>query len=66
MRMLQRLLVALALMLVAPTALAKTPDGYTYYSIGDPAAATPGKTGFGMMLMGGGGWSHDAWHWFIA
>jgi beta-aspartyl-peptidase (threonine type) len=19
-----------------------------------------------MMLMGGGGWSHDAWHWFIA
>ncbi|MBO9499167.1 MAG: isoaspartyl peptidase/L-asparaginase [Novosphingobium sp.] len=46
--------------------MAATPQGYTYYSIGDAAAPTPGKTSAGLMLMGGGGWSYDAWRWFLA
>jgi beta-aspartyl-peptidase (threonine type) len=55
----------LALLLGTP-ALAGTPDGYTYFSIGDVAAKTPGRTGTGLMLMGGGGWSPEAFRWFVA
>ena len=59
-------IVALLLTLMTPAAQAGTPAGYTYYSIGDVAAKTPGRTSTGLMLMGGGGWPHDAWHWFLA
>ncbi|MEO8375557.1 MAG: peptidase T, partial [Sphingomonas bacterium] len=45
---------------------AATPQGYTYYSIGDVAAKTPGRTATGLMLMGGGDWSYDAFRWFFA
>ena len=60
MRSLQALLTLLTAALLAPAALAATPDGYTYYSVGDVEGATPGKTSFGMMLMGGGGWPPTA------
>ena len=42
---------------------AKVSD-YRYYSIGDISAPTPRKPQMGLMLMGGG-WVRDAWHWFI-
>jgi cyanophycinase len=40
-------------------------DGYEYYVIGDPAAATPGKVEPGLLLVGGGEWPHDAFRWMI-
>jgi beta-aspartyl-peptidase (threonine type) len=42
----------------------EAPQGYEYYSAGDVAAQTPGTAQFGLMLMGGGDWSRDAWQWF--
>lgn len=39
--------------------------GYGYYSIGDLAAPTPHKPQMGLMLMGGGGWVKEAFHWLI-
>lgn len=67
MRILRILVAAMALLVIGlPAAQAKSPDGYVYYSIGDPAEKTPGKTAFGLMLMGGGGWPTDAWRWFLA
>jgi beta-aspartyl-peptidase (threonine type) len=65
LRLLHGLLALLAAGLAAPCAAEATPDGYTYYSVGDLAAPTPGKTSLGLMLMGGGDWSTDAWHWFL-
>ncbi|CUS46721.1 MAG: isoaspartyl peptidase/L-asparaginase [Pseudomonadota bacterium] len=59
-------IVAVILALMAPAVHAGTPAGYTYYSIGDVAAKTPGRTATGLMLMGGGGWPHDGWRWFLA
>lgn len=41
-------------------------DGYEYYAIGDPAAATPGRVEPGLMLVGGGAWPYDAFRWMIA
>lgn len=66
MRSLFALLLSLFLVVSPMTAAATTPSGYTYYRIGNVDARTPGKTSFGLMLMGGGGWSHDAWRWFLA
>ena len=40
--------------------------GYTYFEIGDLSAPTPQATEPGLMLMGGGDWSYDAWRWFLA
>lgn len=45
---------------------AKPASGYAYYEIGDLKARTPGKVQSGMMLMGGGDWSVDAFRWFVA
>ena len=42
-----------------------TRDGYEYYMIGDPAVATPGEVEPGLMLVGGGEWPQDAFHWMI-
>ena len=39
--------------------------GFTYYAIGDTKAATPSPPTFGLMLMGGGDWVDDAFHWFV-
>ena len=44
---------------------AETPDGYTYFSVGDVSATTPGRTEAAMMLMGGGDWDYDAFRWFL-
>jgi beta-aspartyl-peptidase (threonine type) len=66
MRLVRSLLMLLAATLFAPAAIAATPDGYTYYSIGDVAKPTPGKTSLGLLLMGGGDWSPEAWRWFLA
>lgn len=44
---------------------AETPDGYTYFSVGDVAAPRPGGTEPAMMLMGGGDWDYDAFRWFL-
>jgi beta-aspartyl-peptidase (threonine type) len=51
--------------LVTPAAAA-SPAGYTYYKIGNVSASTPGRTETALMLMGGGGWDHQAFRWFIA
>ncbi len=39
-------------------------SGYQYFSIGDPAAATPGTTSPGLLLMGGGREIKAAFQWF--
>ena len=39
---------------------------YQYYTVGDPAAPTPGRVEGGLMLMGGGEWSTEAFRWFVA
>ncbi|RZI59993.1 MAG: glycosyltransferase, partial [Zymomonas sp.] len=49
----------------APSASASE-TGYTYFEIGDVAGPTPGRTEPGLMLMGGGEWSYDAWRWFLS
>lgn len=41
------------------------PSGYSYYSIGEINAPTPRKPEIGLMLMGGGGWVKDAFHWLV-
>lgn len=40
--------------------------GYEYFSIGDVAAKTPGKTSPGLLLMGGGREIEEAFKWFVA
>ncbi|KQS53856.1 peptidase T [Brevundimonas sp. Leaf363] len=57
-----------ALMLgLSPAPSASASDtGYTYFEIGDVSAPTPGSTEPGLMLMGGGEWSYDAWRWFLS
>ncbi len=40
-------------------------SGYRYYEIGDLAAPRPGKTEAAMMLMGGGDFPPDAFHWWV-
>ena len=42
-----------------------SPAGYHYYEIGDLAAPRPGKTEAAMMLMGGGDFAPDAFHWWV-
>lgn len=46
--------------------MAVSDTGYTYFEIGDVSASTPHATQPGLMLMGGGEWSYDAWRWFLA
>ena len=60
-------LIAVAALLLAPCAVAERSPSqdYTYYSIGDTAAATPSRTTSGLMLMGGGHWVDDAFRWFV-
>lgn len=40
-------------------------DGYRYFETGDLAAARPGTTEAGLMLVGGGDWPYDAFRWMI-
>lgn len=46
-------------------AAAQTPDGYTYFSVGDVSAPTTGKTEAALLLMGGGDWDYRAFRWFL-
>ncbi len=48
----------------APAAAAPA-AGYSYYSIGNVAASPHAKTSAGLMLMGGGEWSQEAFRWFF-
>lgn len=60
---------AAALGVVAGTAMAGSrglsDPGYRYYEIGDPDAPRPGQTRAAMMLMGGGDWVPEAFHWWV-
>ena len=38
-------------------------SGYAYYAMGDLEAPTPARTETGLMLMGGGDWVDEAFHW---
>ena len=53
-------------MAATPARAMETPDGYTYFSVGDVSAPTPGKTETALMLMGGGDWDYRAWRWFLS
>lgn len=62
----------LALGFVAAAGLANAAEsagverpGYRYYEIGDLKAARPGKTEAAMLLMGGGDWVPEAFHWWV-
>lgn len=46
-------------------AAARTPDGYTYFSVGDVSSPTPGQTEAALLLMGGGDWDYRAFRWFL-
>ena len=50
----------------AAPAAAQTPDGYTYFSVGDVAGPTPGQTEAALLLMGGGDWDYRAFRWFLS
>ena len=39
--------------------------GYRYYEVGDVDAPRPGQTQPAMMLMGGGDWVPEAFHWWV-
>lgn len=39
--------------------------GYRYYEVGDLDAPRPGKTEAAMLLMGGGDWVPEAFHWWV-
>ena len=39
--------------------------GYRYYEVGDLDAPRPGQTQAAMMLMGGGDWVPEAFHWWV-
>lgn len=63
---------ALVVMAIAAASAAHAQDsrglgapGYTYYEVGDLAAPRPGKTEPAMLLMGGGDWVPEAFHWWV-
>lgn len=61
------LVACLVLPVVATAAPPAAPtSGYQYFSIGDPAAHTPGQTSPGLLLMGGGREIKAAFQWFAA
>lgn len=42
-----------------------SPASYDYYRIGNVDAPTPGRVQGGLMMLGGGDWPYDAFHWFF-
>jgi beta-aspartyl-peptidase (threonine type) len=61
------LLLACAMLLCpAVTCAQGQTKAYEYFSVGDVAAKTPGKTSPGLLLMGGGREIVDAFKWFAA
>jgi cyanophycinase len=65
----RRLRLFLGSLALAGGLLARPADGapadYDYWAVGDPAAATPGRTETGLMLMGGSDDVDAAFRWFI-
>jgi cyanophycinase len=62
-----RWLLALWALALAAAAPAAAPSAtYDYHAIGRIDARTPHRPEAGLLLMGGGGWSHDALRWFFA
>ncbi|MBZ6377797.1 peptidase T [Pacificimonas flava] len=51
-------------MLLPGIARAQSDAAYTYYEAGDVSAPTPRTPTPGLMLIGGGDWSAEAWRWF--
>jgi len=61
------LLLACAMLLCPAVSCAQgQTKAYEYFSVGDVAAKTPGKTSPGLLLMGGGREIVDAFKWFAA
>ncbi len=65
-----RMVLALAALALAGAAGAAggrglSDPGYRYYEVGDLDAPRPGRTQAAMMLMGGGDWVPDAFHWWV-
>ncbi|WP_404333653.1 cyanophycinase [Sphingomonas sp. MMS12-HWE2-04] len=58
------LLAAIAGLALAVPAAAQSTPGYSYYEVGNVAAARPAPTRQGLMLMGGGEWDYRAFRWF--
>ncbi|MFT3978355.1 MAG: isoaspartyl peptidase/L-asparaginase [Sphingomonas bacterium] len=50
--------------MITPLAARADTSGYEYYAIGNTARTLHTKTSPGLMLVGGGDWSRDAFHWF--
>src|ERR1041384_1366793 len=44
---------------------ASKPVSWDYYKAGDLAAARPGMTSAGLLLLGGGDWPVPAFRWFV-
>lgn len=64
------LILSLFSSLYAATALAQANtgqphDGWRYFEIGDVAAARPGPTSAGLLMVGGGDWPYDGFRWLI-
>lgn len=64
-RLLSALLIGCALA-ASPAEAAPAQPSYSYYSIGDTHAPTPGRTERALLLSGGGDWDLDAFRWFAA
>ncbi|MEA5667091.1 cyanophycinase [Stenotrophomonas sp. MH1] len=64
-----RLALVLLALGIAGTAVAQagaaSQNGYRYYQIGNLDAPRPGKTEAAMLLMGGGDWAPEAFHWWV-
>ncbi|WP_428999480.1 cyanophycinase [Stenotrophomonas nitritireducens] len=66
----QRLVLAVVALVVAGVTNAASAatvgeTGYKYYEIGDLKAPRPGATQAAMLLMGGGDWVPEAFHWWV-
>ncbi|MCD9086091.1 cyanophycinase [Stenotrophomonas sp. SY1] len=59
------MLAAVAGVAVAEGARGVSPSGYHYYEVGDLAAQRPGKREAAMLLMGGGDFVPEAFHWWL-
>ena len=59
-----RLALAVLALLAPAAASARPGESYSYYAIGNLAAARSGPTAPALMLVGGGDWDYGAFRWF--
>ncbi|HWU96390.1 MAG TPA: peptidase T, partial [Sphingomonas sp.] len=64
MKTLLRLLLATLIVFAPAAASARPGPAYSYYEIGNLAAARSGPTAPALMLVGGGDWDYRAFRWF--